>query len=330
MKTTIKQKLLNFIKEKEKVRPHELKKEFQISSVAIHKHLRQLLAAGKIVRLGKPPLVFYSLASSESLDKFSALLDEPSQDFLNQRYVYISPTGKILKGPEGFITWTRSLKLSKQLPQLVAEYIKTRQEADKIFKDKPYIEATQKLNKTFGQLALDKIFYHDFYNLPKFGKTKIGSFVLYAKQSQSLPLIQSIAKEVFPALQQIVKEYRIDSIAFIPHSIPRKLQFLKELESLLSLPYPKVEIMKVYSGELQVPQKSLAKLEERIENARNTFFLKKNPVSAKRLLLIDDAIGSGATMNEVAKQIRAYYPTKLLIGWAIAGSYKGFEVIKEV
>lgn len=51
----------------------------------------------------------------------------------------------------------------------------------------------------------------------------------------------------------------------------------------------------------------------------------------KNILLIDDAIGSGATLNEIASQIKK---KKLcsgqLICLAITGSFKGFEVISEV
>jgi len=48
-------------------------------------------------------------------------------------------------------------------------------------------------------------------------------------------------------------------------------------------------------------------------------------------LLIDDAIGSGATLNEIALQIknRGIVNGKI-IGLAITGSIKGFDVISEV
>ena len=49
------------------------------------------------------------------------------------------------------------------------------------------------------------------------------------------------------------------------------------------------------------------------------------------ILLIDDAVGSGATLNETAAQIKR---KKLchgkIIGLAVVGSFKGFDVISEV
>jgi predicted amidophosphoribosyltransferase len=53
-------------------------------------------------------------------------------------------------------------------------------------------------------------------------------------------------------------------------------------------------------------------------------------VSYNRILIIDDAIGSGATINEIAIKIREKGIAKEIIGLAITGSYKGFEVISEL
>ena len=44
--------------------------------------------------------------------------------------------------------------------------------------------------------------------------------------------------------------------------------------------------------------------------------------------MIDDAVGSGAMLNETAKQMRGARMVKgKIIGLSIVGSYKGFEVI---
>ena len=47
--------------------------------------------------------------------------------------------------------------------------------------------------------------------------------------------------------------------------------------------------------------------------------------------MVDDAVGSGATLNEIAKKIRDRKICKgKIIGLAITGSFKGFDVISEV
>ena len=82
--------------------------------------------------------------------------------------------------------------------------------------------------------------------------------------------------------------------------------------------------------EIIVPQKTLSKLEDRVENAKKTIIV-GDKKGYRNVLLIDDAVGSGATMNETAKQVRnKQLVTGDIIGLAITGSFKGFDVISEV
>lgn len=78
-----------------------------------------------------------------------------------------------------------------------------------------------------------------------------------------------------------------------------------------------------------VPQKTLNKLEDRIENAKRTIMVDEEK-KFKTVLLIDDALGSGATINETAKKIKNQQLAETIIGLAITGSFSGFEVISEV
>lgn len=47
------------------------------------------------------------------------------------------------------------------------------------------------------------------------------------------------------------------------------------------------------------------------------------------ILLIDDAVGSGATLNEVAGKLKNQSIAKQVFGLAITGSFKDFYVITE-
>ena len=78
-----------------------------------------------------------------------------------------------------------------------------------------------------------------------------------------------------------------------------------------------------------VPQKTLTKLEDRVTNAKNTIIV-EDKRTFKRILLIDDAAGSGATLNETAKKIIERKLAEKVYGCAITGSYKGYDVISEV
>ena len=79
-----------------------------------------------------------------------------------------------------------------------------------------------------------------------------------------------------------------------------------------------------------VPQKTLSRLEDRIENATKTIIVTER-ARFKNILLIDDAVGSGATLNETAKKIKEQDICRgKVIGLALTGSFKGFDVISEV
>ena len=91
----------------------------------------------------------------------------------------------------------------------------------------------------------------------------------------------------------------------------------------------RINIVKT-KNKLLIPQKTLNKLEDRIENAKKTIIVNDTRIF-NNILLIDDAVGSGSTLNETALQIRRKkICTGKIYGLAIVGSFKGFDVISEV
>ena len=104
---------------------------------------------------------------------------------------------------------------------------------------------------------------------------------------------------------------------------------MKELEQFSQLPVRTLEVTKIKT-EIIVPQKTLSKLEDRVENAKKTIIV--NDIKLyKNILIIDGAVGSGATLNETARQIRHKNIIEgRIVGLAITGSFNGFDVISEV
>jgi len=329
MKTKTDFKILELVKKQGQIRVHDLILELNLSPVAIHKQLKKLLLAGKIRKIGHPPLVFYRLKEEDSLARQP--FPEKAKKTINRHYLYVSPRGEIRVGTEGFWSWLKATGQEKQALRLAERFSQVRFQANKFFNPQGWLEVTPKLKTTFKSIWADRLLCLDWYSLPEFGKTRLGQLVLHAKQAQNRELINQLVKETRPLVLKIIKAYRIDTVAFVPHTVPRKLQFLPEYRRGLRLILPEIKLVKVVSGKVIVAQKTLAKLEERVINARETIFIAgQKPERPKRILLIDDAVGSGATINETGKKLKEAGLAKVVIGFALVSSFKGFDVLREI
>lgn len=325
MKTDTRKKLLAYIKNRHSVSAKEMAEHLDISRQALFKHLAILLRDNEVKKSGRPPKVFYAIST---IPKSVVIIetDAATKKIIEERYLYISPSGETMSGWGGFLAWSE--RTAQEPVKTAAEYIATLKRYDAFRKD-GMIDGTKKIQETFNDMMLDALFYVDFYSIERFGKTKLGQTLLYAKQSQNKSMMRSIAEEVHPCAEKLIKKYHIDGVVYIPPTVKREVQFMKELEKNLALPVRILPVTKIKTP-VAVPQKTLTKLDDRIENARETIAVEGSG-RYKNILMIDDAIGSGATLHETAKQIRA---KKLcsgkIIGLAITGSYKGFNVISEV
>lgn len=327
MKTDTRQQILKIIEEHDQIRPHDLLKELEIKKAALYLQLKKLLQQNKITKQGRPPLVFYSLVDESDSKETSIDISSAKLDVIRQEYLYVTAEGELKYGLDGFIDWFSQTSQNQSITVLAEEYIKARRQfsANK----HGWVNASSKFQQTFTDFSLEKVCYADFYSLPKFGKTKLGLQTLHGKQAQHRGLIEKVAAKIKPIIHKIILKHEIKAAAYVPHSIPRKIPFLKVVKSELRLSLPEVELVKAYKGTLPVAQKSLSKLEERIKNAKETILVKKPEISFEKVLLIDDVVGSGATLNETAKKLKKRGVAEVF-GFAVVGSVKGFEVIQEV
>jgi hypothetical protein len=304
----------------------ELADAFGISDRAIRKQLSKLLEENKIRKIGRPPKVYYLINLKAKEGEKYEFADLKAKKEIDDKYLIISPAGEKKEGWEGFVYWCEK----NNLPVLKTanEYLKTLKKYE-AYKKNGVIDGTAKIKSTFSNLYLDKVLYLDFYSIERFGKTKLGQLLLYAKQSQNKTLMKEIVEQIKPLVKSIIKKYKIDGIGFIPPTVKRETQLMKILEKGLQDNIRKLAVVKVKTV-VAVPQKTLNKVNDRIENARNTIIVDENS-SYNNILLIDDAVGSGATINETAKKIKDKKICKgKVIGLAITGSFKGFDVISEV
>lgn len=296
-----------------------------ISKQALHKQLAKLIELGEVEKVGQPPKVFYSISEKITLETKATELDPDISKVIEEHYLYISPGGRKMGGLAGFEAWChkQNLPISKTATEyavILEPYLKLRKNS--------LLDGTRKITTTFKKSFLDKLYYLDFYSIPRFGKTKLGQLVLYAKQSQDRQIIRELLAVVEPQIQKIVRTGNYDAVGFVPPSVKRQVQLMSELERSSLITLPKLGIEKIKT-QVTVPQKSLSKLEDRVENAKATFVITKKG-HYNKVLLIDDVVGSGATMNELAAKLKDGGIAKQVIGLALVGSLKGYDVISEV
>lgn len=321
---SIKTKIIEYIKKYGRVSANQLSNDFDLSRQMIHRHLIDLMHKGVLDKIGTPPKVFYFIKKEESVeDKVN--IEKRIGKIIKEEYLIITPSGNRKSGIDGFIYWCKKNKLP--IKKTAQEYIDTLKKYEK-FKKNGLIDGIIKIKTTFKKSFLKSLFYLDFYSIERFGKTKLGQLLLYAKQSQDKKLMKELIDIIRPQIIRVVDKYKIDGVGFIPPTVKRETQFMKILEISLNLPVKILKISKIKTG-IAVPQKTLNKLDDRIDNARKTIVVEDNS-QYNNVLLIDDAVGSGATLNETASQIKQNKIAKNVIGLAITGSFKGFDVISEV
>jgi DNA-binding Lrp family transcriptional regulator len=322
MKTS--EKILKLVAEKMQITASALANELGISKQAIYKHLPELLSSGQLTKIGRPPKVFY-MPGEKIAEKTGYVIASDDKKIIDKNYLFITPSGEKLEGFSGFTYWCEKQKLPVE--KTVKEYTKTLKKYA-TFKKNDLIDGMPKMQGTFENVHLDAIYYLDFYSIERFGKTKLGQMLLYAKQSQNKKLMQELIAGIKPVIEKILKKLKIDGVGYIPPTVKREVQFMNELRKKLNLPVRELAITKIRT-EIIVPQKTLNKLVDRIENARQTFVILESSHFGT-VLLIDDAVGSGATLNEIARKIKDKKIAKKVIGLAITGSFKGMDVISEV
>lgn len=305
----------------------DLAAALSVSRQYIHRKINDLEDEGLIQAFGKPPHVFYSVKTESSIGQ-SEFLDYEQEQFLNQHFILVDAVGNLLEGLAAFQYWCEKQNLNTG--KTILEFIATRKKYLSFYNTNHLIDGTVKLKSTkgIGEIGVDTMYYLDFYAIERFGKTRLGTLMHYAKQGQNRQLMKKIVDEVRQRIYNMIQEIQVDAVLFVPPTIDRKVQIMYVLEKLLAIDKPVLTIRKIRNN-IVVPQKALSNIFERITNAKNSFYI---PLQKEygRVLIIDDAVGSGATMNQIALKLKEQNLAAVVFGLAITGSYKGFEVISEL
>ncbi len=339
-----KQKIIDFLDKSPNSSTKVIIDYLEISKQAAQKHLKELLEMGLISKRGSPPKVYYEKINRDFKAELSSKTSFKStnsdefnsndQESIQENFALFTSDGQILKGLEGFGKWCEDRDFSvedyaQKYAEIVTKYNSYKNSSN-------LIDATNKAKETYkDQCFLDKLYYSEFSAYEIFGRTKLYSYLLYGKQSEDKKLIKATVSEIKENIFRLVIEQKIDAVGFIPPTVPRKIQFQKEFEKILNLPLPLIKIEKI-RGEVLIPQKTLKSPKERIENSISTIVVTEQR-NFSRILLIDDFVGSGATLNFTAQKLKAKFPSiQTIIGYAISGTPNGvinhsqkFEVVSE-
>lgn len=324
-------KILELLDKHKELSVKELTEQLMVSSQYIHRILKYLKEDGQIIKIGTPPKTFYKINPSKetiSSNKQPITISYDKELFLKDSFFAISDIGEMLEGIAAFTYWCakRNLPLEKTLD----EFISTKEKYSKYYNDNQIVDGLKKLlnTKGFERIYLDALFYFDFYAIERFGKTKLGNIMHYAKQAQNKMLMQILIDNIKTRTHHFISTHKFDAVGFVPPTIKREEQIMKFIEKKIDISLPYIEIQKI-SNIIPIPQKSLSKLEERVTNADNTFVVNSKQ-KFEHILLIDDAVGSGATLNQIAKKIKEKDIAKTTTALAIVGSFKGFDIITDI
>ncbi len=324
----IENQIVTYLKEHFEASPNDLGSAIAASRQMLHRVLSKLVQEQMLEKIGRPPKVYYRIKEPVVSSVSNNIITKEEVDFLDANFNLFTETGNELNGLAAFEKWCIRQKLP--LGKTLAEYIKTREKYLSYFGNNELIDGTEKLKNTrgFSKVSVDEMYYGDFYAIERFGKTKIGNLIHFAKQGQNKMLMEKICLLLKAKIEMLIEQKDIDAIGYIPPTIKRDVQIMNYLKKSFNFSLPAINIKKV-SGQIPIPQKALAKLEDRINNAKSSIVVDDKRVF-KKILLIDDAVGSGATINETACKLKFKKMTETVIGFAVVGSFKGFDVIQEV
>lgn len=256
----------------------------------------------------------------------SVELSVEARVIIEERFLDVEK-GERLKGISGFIRWCDGRHFD--VIQKSIEYVELYKKYGSFRDDNGLIEMTQKAEDTFGDdCFIDKAYYVDFEKWEIFGRTKLGELLRFAK-FENAGMAQEIVETIRPYVKKVIEMHGINAIGYIPPTVKREVQLMEMLKQDTLDMAPQIVIEKRFL-EVRVPQKTLRKLSDRIQNTRSTIFVTNSGQSFDTVLLIDDMMGSGATLNEVARKLKAQGIAKKVIGLAVVGALSGFDVISEV
>jgi uracil phosphoribosyltransferase len=321
--------IVEFLKDQPGSRPKVIAEGVGVSRQYVQKLLAKHGDLFTVTGLG--PNRFYKLRENvgdPSISVDDHAINNANKDInivIDNNFYSLTPLGEELIGLAGFVKWCNERNFDieskkKEYASIINKYYPKGL-------SRP-IDFTNKLKSAFNELALKRVWSVDYYNFEILGKTKLGNQVMIAKQTGDEATTKELVDLTNDAFKGICDKHKIEAVAFVSPTIQRQQQIMNRLDSGLDNTVPRVKIFKV-GARILIAQITLKSIKDRILNAEQTFIV-ESPKNYDSVLIIDDALGSGATLNEIAKQMINKGIAKHCYGLVLVASPSGYEVIGDV
>ena len=288
-----------------------------------------LRESGFVERIGRAPRVSYRLVNEPDITITSPIIEK--------HFILKDVDGDLYYGVDAFLRWSQdnlkkySLEEKVRLYEQYVQEIKDLQKKDVVFSLEGKLDDFHK--QTGEEVYLQDVVCAVPYAFPDFGKTKESILLSIAKEgsSQSREFADQLVERFIPVLFAYIEKSGFDAVAFVPPSASRRVQLMQILRKRFSTAsdLPIVEVEKQHGRVIQ-QQKHLSDIAKRLKNAERTFYIPYMENACNKVLLIDDFVGSGATMNQIAKKLIRQGVAKKVWGIGIVGVRKGFKVVKKI
>ena len=301
-------------------RPSEIVGMTGLSRSVVQKYLKELLDGGYAVKRGAGQSVRYEAVPYAS-------------ECMQESFLYKDAYGSLLFGIRGFTKWAEECSLSgENIEERVAFYEESMRQYDAEKRGGPYFVLDIRGKLEGEKLFLDEVLCRDLYTVPvgnRRKRTKMAVLIEVVKGSGNREKLKKlIAGHVESAVRDIyavIRERKIDAVAFIPPTANRPVQIMNLLKKeFIAMNVDRVPVLSIsrhfpdpYGSRQE--QKHIRSVGNRIANARNSYRVKRVPERYGTVLLIDDLVGSGATLNEVARQCREGGIAESVCGLCLVG-----------
>ena len=300
----LERKLLDIIKDNPDVSPADLVALVGVSRSAVHSGLRVLLQRGFVEKRGTPPHVYYRVIDGVS-------------EIVQDSFLYKDASGGLLFGMEGFAAWSGDRFDALPLADKVRLYEKGFTAYQQEKEGGLFFEMDASLKIPSADIVFDSLRCFDLYTLhigEEAKRTKEAVLLEVVKGSGSPAKMKDLVQEYVASsvekINTVIEKDGIDGVAFVPPTAMRKVQIMRILESVFAdrncHGVDRVAIRRDFTGSdsFRQEQKHIANVANRVVNARNTYRVTRSGKVYEKLLLVDDLVGSGATVNEIARKFK--------------------------